>query len=64
MCDLLWKDFLHGEHRNEILEVHKKEFDGLTGTILKELFPGDTEYQAAQHGTNCRLILEFKCVGV
>ena len=56
MRDLRWKDFFHGEHRNEILEAHKKEFDGLTGTILKELFPGDAEYKAAQRGTNCRLI--------
>ena len=62
--DLPWKDFLHGEHRNEILEAHKKEFDGLTGTIVKEIFPGDAEYQAAQRRTNCRLILEFKRVGV
>ena len=63
MHDLLWKDFLHSEHRNEILEAHKKEFDGLTGTILKEIFPGDAEYKAAQHGTNCCLILEFKSMG-
>ena len=64
MRDLRWKHFLHGEHRNEILEAHKKEFDGLTGTILKELFPGDAKYKAAQRGTNCGLILEFKRVGV
>ena len=31
---------------------------------MKELCPGDNEYQAAQQGTNCRLILEFKRVGV
>ena len=63
MRDLRWKDFPHGEHRNKMLEAHKKEFDGLTGTILKELFPGDAEYKAAQRGTNCRLVLEFKRVG-
>ena len=39
MRDLPWRDFLHGEHCNEILAVHKKEFDGLTSSILKELFP-------------------------
>ena len=64
MRDLPWKDFLHAEHCNEILAAHKKEIDGLTGMILKELFPGDDEYRAAQRGTNCRLILEFKRVGV
>ena len=48
----------------KFLEAHKKEFDGLTGTVLKELFPGDAKYKAAQCGTNCRLILEFKRVGV
>ena len=64
MRDLLWRDFLHSEHHNEILAAQKKEFDSVTGTILKELFPGDTQYRAAQRGTNCRLNLEFKCVGV
>ena len=28
------------------------------------MFPGDAEYKAAQCRTNCRLILEFKRVGV
>ena len=53
MRGLLWKDSLHGEHRKEILTAHQKEFNGLTSTILKELFPGDAEYRAAQCGTNC-----------
>ena len=64
MHDLLWKKCLHGKHHEEILAAHQKEFDGLTSTIPKELFPGDAEYRAAQQGTNCWLILEFKCVSV
>ena len=60
----VWSKYLNGPHRSEIMAVHNKEFSGLTSTILRELSLGDAEDAAAKRGTNCRLILEFKRVGV
>ena len=54
MGDLPLKGYLHGEHHKEILAVHRKEFDGLMSMILKELFPGDSEYGMVQRDTNCQ----------
>ena len=51
MRDLPWRPYLHGKeqrHKEDILKAYRKEIDSLLSTVLRELQPGDKEYDAVQ----------------
>ena len=68
MRDLPWQPYLVGKekrHREDILRAHKAELDSLCSTMLRELKPGDDEYDTAvKTHTTCRAILEWKRQGL
>ena len=68
MRDLPWQPYLVGKekrHREDILRAHKAELDSLCSPVLRELKPGDDEYDTAvKTHTTCRAILEWKRQGL
>ena len=68
MRDLPWRPYLHGKeqrHKEDILKAYRKEIDSLLSTVLRELQPGDKEYDAAREcSTPCRALLEWKRQGL
>ena len=48
MRDLPWKKYLHGEHAAQVKEAYENELSSLLSTVLRELKPGDPEWEAAQ----------------
>ena len=64
MKDLSWKTWLNSAYKNEILESYRKEFEGLTSTVLEELPETQPDYaRAVKSATNCRVILQYKRSG-
>ena len=68
MRDLPWRPYLHGKeqrHKEDILVAYRKELNSLLSTVLRELQPGDAEYEAARANcTPCRALLEWKRQGL
>ena len=65
MRDLPWKKYLHGEHAAQVKEAYESEIRSLKDTVLRELQPSDSEWEAAvKQATLCRALLEFKRTGV
>ena len=63
--DLPWKPYLKGEHKEDILKAYENEINSLLSTVLRELKPGDPEWDAAVvQATTCRAILAYKRAGV
>ena len=64
MKDLSWKAWLDTAYKKDILESYRKEFAGLTSTVLEELPETHPDYaRAVKFATNCRVILEYKRSG-
>ena len=68
MRDLPWKPYLYGKesrHKDDVLRAYRSEVDSLKSTVLRELKPGDAEWDAAQRNhTTCRALLEWKRQGL
>ena len=65
MRDLPWEPYLRGDERQAILDAFEREEKGLTRALLRELFPGDAEYDTAlRKATRGRALLEYKRKGV
>ena len=48
-----------------MLKAYHSEVDSLTSTVLREIKPGDAEWEAAQKNyTTCRALLEWKRQGL
>ena len=64
MRDLPWGPYLRSE-KDAVVKAYEQEITSLLSTVLKEIKPGDPEFEEARRSaTRCRAILEIKRQGV
>ena len=62
---LSFKKYLAGPDKEKVEQAYNKEFGSLFSTILKELHPGDPEYEEARKSaTDTTVLLDWKRTGI
>lgn len=62
--DISWKQTLVGPHRQDAIDAYQKEYDSLTGTVLRRLLPLDSKFDTAKNlATSGRFLLDKKRSG-